>query len=139
MKYYAYWISPESDIYGIESTYYHIDMICDFPERFGFTKEYVKSVFDKYGESLHYEGFAREELMRKLLEKKWVRIRYRAKSDKFTVQIGVWDNDVIRNILNWYEKIRDHSIDTVPDHTEVKILYENKLIDISKVMEVSNE
>lgn len=50
-------------------------MVIDNPEKFGLTKEKIKETFDAYGEPLHHEGRAREDIIKRLVRKKWIRIR----------------------------------------------------------------
>jgi len=45
------------------------------PERFGFTKDRVVAIYEKYGERLGFEGFAREEILREAIRGGWIRVR----------------------------------------------------------------
>ena len=69
----AMWISPKGEIIASQNT--HISMVVQQPEKFGLTIEKLKKTFDSYGEPLSHEGKAREEIIKRLLLHKWIRIR----------------------------------------------------------------
>jgi len=53
----------------------HIDVVLNQPERFGFTRERLVAIYEKYGEKLGFEGFAREEILREAIRRGWIRVR----------------------------------------------------------------
>jgi hypothetical protein len=50
-------------------------MVLEKPEKFGLTKEELRKFYESYGEPLGHEGRAREEIIKRLMRKKWIRIR----------------------------------------------------------------
>ena len=56
----AYWITPKGEI--LEPKSYHIGSVIDAPKKFGYTKEKLQKIYDKYDErmSAGLEGRARE-------------------------------------------------------------------------------
>jgi hypothetical protein len=79
----AYWINPEGKVTPVQES--HIKEVLHSPKYFGTTSKYVRSVFDKYGEKYGFEGKAREEIIKDLFEKGWIRVR-RKKDMSFTIQ-----------------------------------------------------
>ena len=53
----------------------HINMVVAAPKKFGYTEGQIRTVYDKYGEPLGTEGKAREEIIRSLIDKGWIRAR----------------------------------------------------------------
>lgn len=69
----AFWISPTGEVVG--SYKKHINMVIENPEKFGLTLEKIKDFYASYGEPMGHEGRAREEIIKRLVRKKWIRIR----------------------------------------------------------------
>jgi hypothetical protein len=69
----AFWVSPKGEVIG--SYKKHINMVLEKPEKFGLTKEELRKFYESYGEPLGHEGRAREEIIKRLMRKKWIRIR----------------------------------------------------------------
>lgn len=67
------WISPAGQILQVVTS--HITDIINNPTKFGITKEYIEGVYAKYGEPLHMENNAREEVIRHVLQRGWIRVR----------------------------------------------------------------
>lgn len=82
----AYWIDPDGKIFEVDSK--HISSIIAEPEAFGFTKAYIQSVYRKHREPLGSEGNAREEILVKLMERGWIRIRFISRQYSVTVQLS---------------------------------------------------
>jgi len=70
----ACWISPDFEILdnGIES---HITMVIKHPDWFGITIQEIESCYEKHNERMRKEGKAREEIILKLLDKNYIRVR----------------------------------------------------------------
>jgi hypothetical protein len=95
----AYWISPDGRILPVEGR--HIGAVASEPERFGLTKRKIRAVYERHGEPVPFEGKARDEIMAGLLKKGWIRIRYRAREDSFTVQLFRLDAGARRRLKRW--------------------------------------
>jgi len=96
----AYWVTPKGEI--LEPKSYHIGSVIDAPKKFGYTKEKLQKIYDKYDErmSAGLEGRAREEIMTNLLKKGFIRIRRRIR-DGYTVQIDRLTPKVEDNLWQW--------------------------------------
>ena len=71
----AFFISPEGRYIPVPKL--HIDAICELPESFGFTEEFLRAKFLEHGEAWASESHAREEIILSLLQSGWVRVRIR--------------------------------------------------------------
>mgnify|MGYP005855088163 FL=1 len=67
------WISPQGDI--IKTSRFHAADIIENPEQFGMTFERIKTLYDKHGENFEQEGEAREEMIKLVLQRGWIRVR----------------------------------------------------------------
>lgn len=68
----SYWIRGD-EVYEVETT--HIGMIMRSPDLFGLTLEEIREKHKAYGERMGREGKAREEIIRQVSEKGWIRVR----------------------------------------------------------------
>jgi hypothetical protein len=118
MKYEAYWISPEGIIIPVPD--HHIDMVIENPAMFGMTMKKISAMCKKYKEPLHMEGFAREEIMKGLMENGWVRIRYSGKPDSFTIQIFKLDDKIKKHLRKWATGVTK-DFDKVPNFTGYRL------------------
>ena len=101
----AYFISPDDKNYIVPSK--HIELICDRPELFGLTKEYLESYFRKYDEIWKSEGTARNEIIAELLKKGWVRIRKRSERQRGIVlvfQVNALSKRNKKQIINFIKQ-----------------------------------
>jgi hypothetical protein len=69
----AYWISPMNKVIGVPIS--HIDTAMNDLETFGLSEEYIKQEYDRTGEKFRSEGIARENIILRLMEEGWIRIR----------------------------------------------------------------
>lgn len=81
-----YWIDPDGNI--AEVTDRHIIAILTYPEKFGLTSSYVKAVHKKHREKPGSEGNAREEILSKLMDLGWIRLRYIPREDFWGIQVS---------------------------------------------------
>ena len=70
----AYWINPYGQILNIGAGK-HITQVTDAPEKFGVTREYLEAKFKEYGEPWGSEGKAREDIIKDIMKKGFIRIR----------------------------------------------------------------
>lgn len=73
MKTAAFWISPQGKT--IEVPGLHITSVYQDPGAFGITKEFVDQQYKWFNEPTGTEGKARDEILAKVLEKGWIRVR----------------------------------------------------------------
>jgi len=113
----AYWINTSGQILEIPASK-HIAAVVQQPEKFGLTKEYIQQKFAEYGEPVGIEGKAREEIIRKLVEDGFVRVRlYR---NYWSITINKLDTRT-KNILgSWAEIAKENK--QAGQYMDVKIL-----------------
>ena len=85
----AYWISPSGKIYDVRDK--HINNIISNPDMFGYTKDEIEKIYKKYKEPMGLEGKAREEIMKDLINKGWIRVRFNKKRQQWIIQLNKLD------------------------------------------------
>ncbi|MEJ2727375.1 MAG: hypothetical protein P8185_02500 [Deltaproteobacteria bacterium] len=70
----AYFIHPYKGqvIYVAHS---HISLVISHPEKFHLNFDYIKAIYEKYGEKIGLEGRARREILLHLIDQGFIRIR----------------------------------------------------------------
>lgn len=93
------WVSPAGQI--VQVTTSHIDDVIQYPDKFGVTREYVEDVYRRYGEKLGVEGEAREEIIRNVLTRGWIRVRRYKNYWSMTVEsLKASTKKVLRNLVH---------------------------------------
>jgi hypothetical protein len=69
----AFFLSPDGHVVHVPQN--HISTVIADPERFGLTPAEIETVYKKYGERVGVEGEARKELLLKIINQGWLRIR----------------------------------------------------------------
>ena len=69
----AFWISPDGEITPVGRN--HISEVIGNPIKFGMTREEIERAYERHGEPLGLEGMAREEIIKNLIGRGWIRIR----------------------------------------------------------------
>jgi hypothetical protein len=78
----SFWVKDDKVIDMGEYT--HIQFLIKEPELFGLTKKAVLAAYKKHSEQLYTEGGAREELIKLVSNKGWIRVRqYIGKSGEY--------------------------------------------------------
>jgi len=98
----AFFISPTGKIVYCGKT--HIDLINKYPKKFGFTKDDIIRIHDKHKEKIGQEGNAREEIIRDLVDKGWIRIR-RYPNKMWSININKLNKKVKDFLHGWANKI----------------------------------
>jgi hypothetical protein len=115
MRYKAYWIFPDGLILPVNG--HHIDEVIKAPSKFGFTLRKIRSIYKKHNEKLYLEGDARIEILKTLLKRGWIRIRYVERpSDSFTIEVYKLNNKTKANVRKWVIAVAK-KIDNVPEFT----------------------
>jgi len=121
-----YWIDPDGNLAQVDER--HILTIMRKPEAFGLTKAYITKVHKKHGERPGQEGNAREEVLTRLMDLGWIRIRYVKQGDYWGVQLSekssllykarikAWAKFVIKNGGNEWSYVK--VINLVPEIVE---------------------
>lgn len=95
----AYWINPEGLIFSNFNL--HIEAVCDNPKVFGLNRKYLKTVYQKHGETWRLEGKARDEIMEELYHRGWIRIRYVQSNNYYSVELGKLSDKNNLNLQTW--------------------------------------
>jgi hypothetical protein len=69
----AFFLSPAGQLVNVPQN--HISTVIADPERFGLTREEIDAVYEEYGERVGVEGEARKELLLRVINHGWIRIR----------------------------------------------------------------
>lgn len=101
----AYWISPRGQILPMSKKDKHIAEIIKNPKAFGYTREELQDIYDKYGEKFGNEGKAREEIILSLIRKGWTRIRKYIRPDRWTVNVVKLTSKVKDILQFWADKM----------------------------------
>lgn len=104
----ALWITPSGKYIYVPIS--HIDTVLNNLGIFGITKEYIDSVYDKHKEIKYVEGLAREEIIKELVRKGFIRIReYRI---KWTITVYDLTKKVKDQLYTWaLNQIEDKNTD----------------------------
>lgn len=91
----------------------HISYITQHPEEFHLTREEIQRVYDTYQEELHREGKAREEIIKRVSQEGWIRVRHYLKPDYWSIQTydTVRERKYIVDFVVW---CLQHTIDNKP-------------------------
>ncbi len=92
----AYFIDPKGNL--IPSDTKHINTIFDYPEKFGYTSEELRQIYDNYHEKYRIEGKAREEILSDLLNQGWMRVREYINPSFWSIQLKKLDKYAEENI-----------------------------------------
>lgn len=95
----ALWISPKGQAFGF-SVGKHIDAIVENPKKFGYTKEQIDAIYDKYDEKKYIEGKAREELIKSVIRKGFIRLR-RYRNRFWSVNLYDWNSKSKDLLITW--------------------------------------
>ncbi len=106
------WLTPAGEYIKVQTN--HVADIIANPSKFGVTDTFIKELYDRHGEPLGVEGKVREELIKLILQRGWVRIRnYK---NHWSVTVDRLSNKVSDNIRNWVDSfIKDGIIGKYAD------------------------
>lgn len=110
------WLAPDGNYIKVESN--HVSDIINNPSKFGVTDDFVTQLYDKHNERFGVEGNAREELIKLVLQRGWVRIRnYR---NYWSVTVDRLTPKVVNNIRNWVDSFIEKGI--MGKYADIKVL-----------------
>ena len=108
----AYWISPSGKV--MEPTMYHIGAIIDDPEKFGEMNYDIIMTFNKHGEPLsrNSEGKARNEIMKRVMERGFIRVRKQniRRSQKWVIELYKLTKRKVKYLANWAKNLIDKKL-----------------------------
>ena len=121
-KTFAFWITPKGETIGSMKS--HISMVVANPKKFGLTDDYIKETYKKYEEKVGFEGKAREEIMKKLIDEGFIRIR-KYGNYGWVIDVNRLMKKIKERITKWAEKITEKGIAGIKETSKfnsVKIL-----------------
>lgn len=108
------WISPDGKILKVDVN--HVTDLINNAQTFGFTREYIESVYKKHNEPLYSEGDAREVLINEALTRGWIRVRnyknywsvtVHKLTDRLKKILRDWVNTFVKSkLMSKYDEIR---------------------------------
>jgi len=118
----AYWITPKSELVPVLLN--HIQSVISCPSKFGYTKQKIVRTYKKYNEKIGTEGRAREEIIRDLVCKGWIRLR-RYTNSYWSVTASKLTQNNKKALTNWASKMLKsgiHGIKEIDKYMPVKIV-----------------
>lgn len=94
----ALWISPKGQAFGFTSGK-HIDLITQNPKKFGFSEQQIDDIYEKHNEPRGIEGKAREEIIKAVIQKGFIRLR-RYRNKFWSINVYDWDRSK-KHIISW--------------------------------------
>lgn len=114
----AYWIDPYGKTINV-GTNDHIDFIVKHPDRFRLRSGDVDAIYKKHGEIKGRDGKAREELIKLVSVKGYIRIR--DYGNFWSATVGTLGTKEKRRLADWADKEQKRN-SRVTDFTDLKIL-----------------
>ena len=109
----GFFISPDGILVSLKGT--HIVTVVTRPKVFGLTLEEIDAAYAKHKEPTYIEGVAREEVLRTVLKKGWIRLRrhrnrWSIEADRLDEQTLLlsrsWAKQILRGLGGYVEKDR---------------------------------
>lgn len=123
-KYAAYWLYRNRII---PVPMLHINVVIEHPDKFDFTEDELREIFDKHNEPYGHEGKARVEIIQTLLAKGWIRVRYTPRNDLWTIELASLSKSTKDSIWSFFTLLTGNdigsqeAIDTMNQFSDVKI------------------
>ncbi len=98
----GYWIKG-NNIIDISDTR-HIIFVINNAKMFGLTKKEIEEIYEKHNEKLYSEGDAREEVIKEISLRGWVRVRHYDKPNYWSIQFHKYSKGVqstVKNFVAW--------------------------------------
>ena len=111
----AWWISPEGKILALSKGETHIGKVIENPQTFGYTLERIEKIYADYGEPMGSEYRAREQIIKDIFSKGWIRIR--CHKTYYTIQFAALSGTAQDFIADWAVRMAEW----VSPLTQVKI------------------
>ena len=132
----AYWLNTDGQIYDVPMT--HIQVVIANPNRYNLTLEYIKSIYNKFNEPMNFEGYARKEIMMKMIKEfDWIRLRK-------IIRNGLWQGNVksfeplyMNTLKKWLSIMVDKKYTYGTDEILVSCEFE-RVSDFKKIVNENN-
>ena len=102
----AYWISPDGKIFDLKYDQTHIEFICKKPSLFKIHSQYIKKIYSDYIEVYKTEGQASVVIIKILIRKGWIRIRYFDDENIFFIHYDLNNKIASENIKPFIKYIK---------------------------------
>jgi len=122
----AFWISPVGKILPVRNK--HITDILRDPEKFGVENNYVRHKYREHGERTGWEGKARREIMRTVINRGWTRARYfhsKSTGEYWSVETKSDKRRFMGNIWHWSVNLYQGKYGRNREHERMKIRFLN--------------
>lgn len=103
----GYWIDLTGEIKRIRES--HVQELIAQPEKFGLTRTEIQDAYTKYYERLGWEGKGREELLRTVIARGFVRIRKRG-NQGYSITVHRLTEEAMALIRKWTVKVLNGEI-----------------------------
>lgn len=107
MSDFAYWLTPSGKI--IKPELRHISTVIKYPKKFGETEETIAATYEKYQEQISstVEGKAREEILLRIINRGFVRIRKGGtrRNEHWSIQVYKLNSKLQDAIWQWANRI----------------------------------
>ena len=119
----AYWLLPNGKIHSVKAT--HIQEVTKCPEEFGETLANIKNLYDADKEKMPFEGKARVKIMKRILQRGYIRIR--EKRNHWMIELYKLSQTENKLISQWVNYIWDDLSDKYSE-TIINTLQDNASI-----------
>ena len=103
MKELGFFISPVGKLIPVAGNGTHIGTIIAYPSKFGLKKADIKKEYKKHKEQLGVEGNAREEIIKRLTKKGWIRLR--RYPQYWSIQFARMNSKIMKTIAKFTQAI----------------------------------
>ncbi|MBT7561280.1 MAG: hypothetical protein HN616_02605 [Proteobacteria bacterium] len=103
MKDLGFFISPVGKIIPVGGNGTHIGTVIAHPSKFGLKKADIEKAYKKHKERLGIEGDAREEILKRLTKKGWIRLR--RYPQYWSIQFARMNTKVMKTIAKFTQAI----------------------------------
>ena len=125
----AYWVNPKGKILDVKSN--HIAQIIADPKTFGITRAWIDEIYANHNEKIGTEGEAREEIILKVLESGFIRVRqYKT---RWSLTLHKLDVKTRANIKKWALIAKDNKTTGKWFPVKLNIVKTDKMIPIDQV------
>lgn len=132
-----YWINPKGKILK-QHNVTHIKQVTNNPKIFGVTRKWIESIYSKYDEPVGAEGDAREEIMKFLFKKGYIRIRLYI--NKFwSVTLYGFNRKAKKSLSVWAKDAKDDKFSGLYMPVKILDLKSDKLINRYDVNDISHD
>tara|TARA_R110000744_G_C19369472_1_gene562332 strand:+ start:1328 stop:1870 length:543 start_codon:yes stop_codon:yes gene_type:complete len=99
----GFFISPIGKLIPVAGNGTHIGTVIAYPTKFGLKKSDIEMEYKNHKEKLGQEGNAREEILRRLTQKGWIRLR--RYPQYWSIQFARMNNKIMKTIARFAQAI----------------------------------